>query len=637
MAAVGREESTASRRLRYDRFTDQAVRMMDPADGLHVETRDSGYDLEISEDDRRVRLSEFLRSRNLPLNTRCGQRGTCNGCLVITRRGGLTAWREEAPRAEGLPAGSSPIRACQHRLPDVGGAAIDIPARSLLTGEPQAAGGLTLSVTHAHDPLWQQLPLPSRPTGLSELRHLAGRDRRVVTEPSLVLPREWPDPAHMTLEYRSDHWLLTDVASAVEPAPTGLAVDVGTTTVAMLLVQLATGDVLADAVHPNAQTSLGDDIVTRMDLCGADPGEVGRLHRLLVEGTLQPLIAEVMARSGTSKTQIRCAAVAGNSTMLHLLAGIDPSPMGTAPFTPRFLDHQVLIPGAGDPLAIALGGCIPLHLLPGAAAYVGADLIAGSLSTGLVYDEGPSLLVDVGTNGEIVLLHEGRLFGCATAAGPAFEAGGLLCGMRAVPGAVSHICLGTQHSTPSVEVIGATGPIGICGSAYVDFLAEGRAAGILTPMGRLVSAADAHEGPLVGVEGHQTAFRVVDAGPSAVLLITEGDIARLLQAKAALAAGILTLLDSRGLHPDEVARVYLAGSFGLHLSKSHAIACGLLPGFTPDQIEVVGNSSLAGAYLALVDSGALEEMQTWSRLMEVVELNLDPKFEDRYVDQLALL
>jgi uncharacterized 2Fe-2S/4Fe-4S cluster protein (DUF4445 family) len=323
-------------------------------------------------------------------------------------------------------------------------------------------------------------------------------------------------------------------------------------------------------------------------------------------------------------------AVAANTTMLHIFAGVDPSSMGFAPFTAPFLSHRVLT-GEDSPFPFTV------HLLPSAAAYVGADLTAGSFATGLVYDDGPCLLVDVGTNGEIILKRGEHLFGCATAAGPAFEGAGLTNGVRATEGAISHVELGRDPFIVKNELIGEHLPIGLCGTAYIDFLAEARSVGLLTGHGRFDNAAVAGaEMRLIPWREYGQAFRIAQGPGKTDIVITEVDIANLLQAKAAIAAGILTLLERIGLAAGDIKRVYLAGGFGLHLSRAHAIGCGLLPGFTVEQIEVVGNTSLAGAYLGLLDCGALDEIARAAGKMEVIELNLDPGFEDRFIEQLAL-
>lgn len=406
----------------------------------------------------------------------------------------------------------------------------------------------------------------------------------------------------------------------------GVAVDVGTTTVVVQLVDPRTGQVLGRASAFNAQTGLGDDVVTRINLCMTDPGMIAEMQRAVVDRTLRPLVAEALERAGERESSIGTYSIAANTTMLHLVTGVDPSPLGVAPFTPAFLDHRVV---PAREIGLAPAGA-EVHLLPGAAAYVGADLTAGCFATGLLYDEGSSLLVDVGTNGEIILKANGRLLGCATAAGPAFEGSGLHSGMRATEGAIAHIRLDEKRE-PAVAVIGEVRPAGLCGTAYVDFLAEGARTGLLSMAGRFTEAG----GPLISHE-YGRAFDLGRGRTGEPILVTEPDVARLLQAKAAIAAGILTLLDRAGLTPPEIGVLHLAGGFGRKLRLSSAIGCGLLPGFSTQQIELVGNTSLAGATLALLDRSVIEEIGRAGKGMEIVELNLDPGFEERYIDSLSL-
>jgi uncharacterized 2Fe-2S/4Fe-4S cluster protein (DUF4445 family) len=253
----------------------------------------------------------------------------------------------------------------------------------------------------------------------------------------------------------------------------------------------------------------------------------------------------------------------------------------------------------------------------------------------MTFDKKPSLLVDLGTNGEIVLAAGGRLIGCATAAGPAFEGCGLSYGTRAQDGAVSGISMTADPLRVKTRSIG-DGPAraGMCGSAYVDFLALGRAHGLILGNGRFDRALWARLSEKQRLETDDgLAFRLPGAmGPA----VSEIDIAQLLQAKAAIGAGIGILLGSAGIAPAEIGRVYLAGGFGMHVNVGHAIDIGLLPGFRPDQVRVVGNTALAGALLGLLDRTALVEMEALRERMEVVELNAHPDFEDAYIDHLSL-
>src|ERR1019366_3558932 len=303
--------------------------------------------------------------------------------------------------------------------------------------------------------------------------------------------------------------------------------------------------------------------------------------------------------------------------MLHLLMGEDPTPLGIAPFTPRFIEGRQVLARDLQLAAEGLAPETPVQLLPGIAAYIGADITAGVFATGLVFDPSSSLLVDIGTNGEMVLQSGGKLTACAAAAGPAFEGCGLRCGTRAGEGAVSDLRLTLHPFQIEIETIGNVPPVranGLCGSAYVDFLATARSSGLLGATGRFDPAA--WEGvPLQNrfTDGHERALRLTGSNGAGGLQISEEDVALLLQAKAAIGAGIEVLLETAGGPAGGLARVWLAGGFGMRLNVAHAIAIGLLPGFRAEQVRVAGNTALAGALLALVDRptpGGMERLRT---------------------------
>ena len=409
----------------------------------------------------------------------------------------------------------------------------------------------------------------------------------------------------------------------------GVALDIGTTTVAMLLAELASGKVLAKATALNAQVARGDNVLTRIHLCQTDKANIGLLKDDFWEKTFRPLLMELFKESGATIADVAGVVVAGNTTMLHIACGVDPTPLGMVPFTPAFLDQREF---TGD--HFGLPRAVRVIFLPGISAYVGADISAGAACCGVRYGTLPQLLVDVGTNGEILLCGPKGNISCATAAGPAFEGCGLLCGMRAAHGVVGKLSLEANPFGAGFETIGGAcdSPLGITGSAYVDFLAEGRRVGLLQENGRFDRNFVASRPDHFRQEENGLSFLLSPGLPD--LRIGEVDVALLLQAKAAIAAGIETLLALHGLSASGIGRLFLAGGFGLHLSVPNAIACGLLPGFSESQIAAVGNTSLGGAYLAMLDRGLAAEMADLDA--ETIELNLDPGFEDRYLDHLSL-
>lgn len=416
----------------------------------------------------------------------------------------------------------------------------------------------------------------------------------------------------------------------VNEKDTALAVDIGTTTVAVALVDLVRGEVLARAGDFNAQIRFGDNVVTRIVAAGT-PGAREAMQRATVQETIMPLLNAVCREAGRDASRLAGGFLAGNTTMLHLLTGEDPAGLGVVPFTPRFIGSRRI--AASE---LGMKGGFPLVLLPGFSAYVGADLAAGVYATGMFCDKTPSLLVDIGTNGEIVLQAGGNIHGCATAAGPAFEGAGLLAGTRAQAGAISHVTIGDGEGFwLDLETIGGGDPAqapGLCGTAYVDFLAQARAKGLLTSTGRF----DAGRWEQLPSEMRSATPGGRTLKIAGDLCINEADIAALLQAKAAIGAGIETLLQAAGLKAPDVGQLYLAGGFGLYIDVEHAIAIGLLSGFTREQVKVVGNTSLGGAILAALDKNALAQMELFRENASILELNQQPGFEDCYLDHLSL-
>ncbi|MFW6060408.1 MAG: ASKHA domain-containing protein [Phycisphaeraceae bacterium] len=602
-------------------------------------------------------LTELLSEMDLPLNTRCGQRGLCEGCLVELVRGRLHDHNGGAVEANGQ---SVMVRACQHRIDRSAPATVRVPMRSLLANQPQVLTRFRLNVPRAHDPLWQRIDLPEATEATTDLSPAAfaeavarKRGGRWPVQPASPWPRDTATSAQAeaVLAFAGDHWSARPVTRDDPARALGAAIDVGTTTVVVMVVDLARGRVLGRASDTNHQARFGDNVLTRIQRCMNEPEAVTKLQQAVSDQTLRPLLERALARAEATANELVCVAIAGNTTMLHLLAGTDPSPLGTVPFEPAFLEHRVTTAAEvglvardtkqghgqnGDGQTPGWREQTPVHLLPGAAAYVGADLMAGVLSSGLAYDDGPSLLVDVGTNGEIIARLNERLVGCATAAGPAFEGAGLAWGMRAGEGAIAHVRLTDDPIAVQIERIGEGPSVGICGSAYIDLVAEGRRTGLIDACGRIDTARARVAGLHVDSACSGAALRLDHNADGQPILITEADIAALMQAKAAIAAGIVTLLDRLGMGPADVHRLYLAGGFGMNVDIEHAIACGLLPGFRREQVQLVGNTSLAGAYLALLDAGALTELGRIARDVEMVELNLDPEFEMRFIEHLML-
>ena len=371
---------------------------------------------------------------------------------------------------------------------------------------------------------------------------------------------------------------------------TVIAVDLGTTTVAA--AKLRGGEVVQEATCFNRQSRFGDNVITRINHAGSSPEGLDALRLAAVDS-----INELLDRLDASDAAR--IAVAGNTVMSCLFHGIDPSPIGVMPFTPPCR----IFPVRTAEEAGLRGGEIPLLTVPAIAGYVGGDLTAGLCETPLQPGE---VLVDIGTNCEIILRSEQGYFCTAAAAGPAFEGAGILCGCRAVPGAIDH-----YFGRSSFSVIGGGAPIGLCGSAMIDFLAVERRAGRLNEFGRIQPPSDRAE-----------------IAPG--LAVHEWEIEQLLKAKAAVRAGIRTLAD---YCRTPVKKIYLAGGFARYLDLGNAVACDMLP---ECELEAVGNTSLGGAARLALSPGLMEELTRLIDLPREVPLNMLPDFEDHFIDGLLL-
>ena len=405
----------------------------------------------------------------------------------------------------------------------------------------------------------------------------------------------------------------------------GLALDIGTTTVAGVLWDFSTGDRVSDGALANAQRRHGDNVVSRISFALEHGDGLARLRRALLEESIAPLLTMLCREAVLDPEQITVATAAGNPAMLHTLAGASLDGLARFPFSPVFLGDRRLAPGDhGLPLRC------PLDLLPGLGPFVGSDITAGALASGMIDEPSPTLLIDFGTNGEILLKYSGGYLATATAAGPAFEGGRLACGAPARQGVISS--LRREHGRWGWTLSGGgTGrPVGLSGAAYVDFIALAAREGLLDRMGRLR-------------RGHPEVVSVTGAEPGAAvrvvltdeLYVSEADIAELLQAKAAIAAGVATLLELAGLRAEDLRVLHVAGGFGYHLALAHAQSVGLLPALPLDRIGLIGNSSLGGASL-LLHPGQRQALDALLSGTRVVELRQVPSFENRFTDALEL-
>jgi uncharacterized 2Fe-2S/4Fe-4S cluster protein (DUF4445 family) len=402
----------------------------------------------------------------------------------------------------------------------------------------------------------------------------------------------------------------------------GIAVDIGTTTLVVALVDLESGDELAVASALNPQTAYGHDVLSRIHFA-AGPDGLATMQLALVDG-LNALIEQVCQRAGVEPGHIHEAVLGGNTCMLHIAAAVDPAPLGRSPYRPS-------LTGASHLRAAELGLGIAVHglvyLPPVISGFVGADITAGILATDLHRSQQTVLLLDIGTNGEMVLAHAGELWATSTAAGPAFEGVNIECGMRAALGAVDAVTANDGGWT--LHAIGDVPAIGICGSGLIDLVSCLVKNGAIGRNGRFETKAAAPVGNWDEREG-RCLLRLSDG-----VVLTQKDVRQVQLAKAAIRAGLDALLAEAKVRRQDVERVLVAGSFGYHLRPDSLAGSGLLPGSLAAKVEVVGNTCKAGAVTLLTNNGARRELQVVAARVRSIELANDVTFARRFVDQMA--
>jgi uncharacterized 2Fe-2S/4Fe-4S cluster protein (DUF4445 family) len=411
----------------------------------------------------------------------------------------------------------------------------------------------------------------------------------------------------------------------------GAAIDIGTTTVTLWLIDLLSGQVRAQAAEYNGQIARGEDVISR--IIYASKNDSGKELRQHVLDTINGLLETASKRVNAKPEQIVKATIAGNTTMMHLLLGIPPASIRLSPFIPAINHFPVMT--ARD-IGLNTHPEASIDCLPGVASYVGADITAGVLSSGLDSAENVTLFIDVGTNGEIVLGNRDWLVTCACSAGPAFEGAGVVNGMRATQGAIEEVWINGETLEPSYRVIGVGKPKGICGSGLISLLSEAFLTGIVDRAGNVNLNAGSqrvregeHGGEYVVAWGEET-----ESG--ADIIISRVDVDNLLRAKSAIYAGFSVLADTVGIPLESVDRVLVGGSFGKYINVEKAVQIGLLPDIDWSRFEFLGNTSVKGAYYALLDWRKRERLTEIARRMTYVELSADNLFYEAFTSALFL-
>ncbi|RBO54722.1 drug:proton antiporter [Rhodovulum sp. BSW8] len=615
---------------------------------------------------------EGARQLGVDLDSVCGGRGICSKCQISPGRGafpkhGLSVAEDalsplnDVERRYDEKRGLAPGRrlGCQARiLADV---VIDVPPESQLhrqvvrkaaevrAVETDPATRLCLvemAEPDLHAPsgdlqrlnaaLADQWDLPPAACPLSVLSRLQPALRKGGWTVTLALHRGASGPE------------ILDIWPGFFEAPLcGLAIDLGSTTIALHLTDLATGEVIASSGAMNPQIRFGEDLMSRVSYAMMNPGGAAEMTAA-VRATLDGLAAGIATEAGIDPRCIVEAALVGNPVMHHLLLGIDPVELGQAPFA-LATSEAATLPAA----ALGIGSINPearAYLLPLIAGHVGADAAAVALSEAPETSDDLTLIVDVGTNAEILLGDRTRVLACSSPTGPAFEGAQISAGQRAAPGAIERVRIDPETKEPRFRVIGcelwsddpgfaaALGPAGvtgICGSGIIEAVAEMRMAGLVDGSGLIGSAAQTGS-DRCRPEGRTQSYLLLAGAATGGrdIAVTQGDIRAIQLAKSALYAGARLLMDRRGV--DRVDRVVLAGAFGAHISPLHAMVLGMIPDVPLDRVRSAGNAAGTGARIALCSVAARRLIEENVRRIEKVETAIEPRFQDHFVAANAL-
>ncbi|MCL6451471.1 MAG: ASKHA domain-containing protein [Acetobacteraceae bacterium] len=599
-------------------------------------------------------LLQAAARAGVELRSVCGGEGVCGRCTVAVRRGRVAGGEGNLPpeaRRQGY------VLACRALVQ--GDVEVEVPPEARVA-EPEvlldrlsrrevlAESHLEGEEAYPREPLVRRLPVELEPPTLienaSDLARLTAQVRRLtgaheVEVPLGVLRRlphtlragEWT--VSVTLqELQPGRLKLLEVEPGASRRPLcGLAVDIGTTTVSTLLLDLETGYTLDRRGTYNRQHRFGADVISRIIHATEVEGGLGQLQAAALE-TINGLVGQALDRRGLEPGDIRAVVAAGNTTMTHLFLGIPPGWIRLEPYIPAASTLPVVTAGE---LGLMAHPQAPVVSLPAVASYVGGDIVAGVLVTGVGLSPRTSLFIDIGTNGEMVLGNREWMVACACSAGPCFEGSGVSCGMQAAPGAIQRVEVDPESLEVTVSTVGGEKPLGICGSGLVDLLSKIHRARVIDRAGRLQPVRSPRRRD--GEEGPEFVLAWASQGNGRRdIVIRESDVQNLLRAKGAVFAGIRSLLKAADLPPDGVERIFIAGGFGNYLNLRDAINIGLLPDLPPERYRFSGNTSLKGARLALLSRPALEDAHQIARRMTYLELSVGAGFMEEFTSALFI-
>jgi len=595
-------------------------------------------------------LLDAAQNADVPLNASCNGKGVCGKCKLIVVSGNTksepTSLLSDDEKAKNY------VLACKTKVcSDV---SVRIPEETIeknlkVAGLGKAATNALKNLVDNISPMMINVNLELDPPNLDDNVSDLDRLKRGLSKSGIVdtnrltvelkviqdlaeimRDKNWSVNANIVFKDCSNEIVAIESGNDSDIISAGIAIDLGTTSIVVYLVNMADGSILGATSGHNRQAACGDDVINRV-VCAEKDG-VQKLSAMVL-ATINGLINELLHSTNINRHQIKNATISGNTIMTHLLLKIDPRYIRREPYIPTVSEYPIL--NAKD-IDLKINSSGAVFILPGPASYVGGDIVSGVLYTGFHREEKLTLFIDVGTNGEIVLGNKDWLMTASCSAGPAFEGGGVRWGMRAEEGAIENVSISKDTFEPEYKVVGDKKPRGICGSGMIDLISEMMLTGIINQNGKFNTNID-H--PRIIKEDYDIAYIIAYANETDVerdICFTETDIENLMRSKGAIYAGFIVLLNQAGLDFSMLDQIIITGGFGKYLNIEKAINIGLLPELDMDKFKYMGNSSIAGAYMCLLSEKFRKEARNISNNMTYIDFSSNNQYMDEFTSALFL-
>ncbi len=599
-------------------------------------------------------LLEVARRANVAIDAPCSGNGSCGKCRVQLISGEVDSTPSRHITGEEYNAGwrlsccSKVISDCTVLVPDIASAyqsrmkTADLSSPkevAIFTNTIEGLKASGLEFTHEYRALRLELAEPTLDDTMPDNERITWAIQAAIGAQTVKIP--YSTMARLARDLRANNWrvcakglfregvfTLMDIAPYDDTRLCAAAIDIGTTTVSMVLLDLDSGALLAKGSSGNGQIRFGADVINRIIESGR-PGGQKRLQDAIVNETLNPILSRLCREAKLDPNAILRMTIGANTTMNHLLLGVDAESVRMEPYIPSFFAWEDLT--AGD-IALVANAQAPVVIAPNIGSYVGGDITAGTLATGLWDQEDMCLFIDLGTNGEIVFGNRDFMMSCACSAGPAFEGGDISCGMRATDGAIEACTIDGETMEPTLSVVGDPGqkPVGICGSGIIDIIAQLYRHRIINAKGLIV-----REGKRVARDKHGMGRYILafaeESETGREISINEVDMDNFIRAKGAIFSAIDTLLAAVDMPVEVIQRVYVAGGIGSGINMKNAVSIGMLPDVELEKFRYIGNSSLTGAYAMAYGTQAEEKCKELAANMTYLELSTHPGYMDNFV------